>query len=275
LLHFRFRSGEDVRQPEVSCIIPTRDRAGWVGEAIESALAQSHAATEVIVVDDGSVDSTASVLSPYSGRIQVLRTDGVGVAGARNAALRRARGMYVAFLDSDDVWRPEKLAMQVSLMRARADVGLCFTDYTRSTRSADGAWQVLDTRRYEGEVSFARLLERNFTGTLTVMLRRDILREVGVFDTSLERGSDYDLWLRIGRRWALARVAHVLADYRWHAESLTGGLRQRDLEAYCRVIERLAARDPALFEQVGADKDALIAAARQRMVDPPAKVPGR
>jgi hypothetical protein len=160
-------------------------------------------------------------------------------------------------------------------MRARADVGLCFTDYTRSTRSADGAWQVLDTRRYEGEVSFARLLERNFTGTLTVMLRRDILREVGVFDTSLERGSDYDLWLRIGRRWALARVPHVLADYRWHAESLTGGLRRRDLEAYCRVIERLAARDPALFEQVGADKDALIAAARQRMVDPPAEVPGR
>jgi hypothetical protein len=161
-------------------------------------------------------------------------------------------------------------------MRARADVGLSFTDYTKSTRSADGAWQVMATRRYEGEVSFPRLLERNFTGTLTVMVRREVLHQVGTFDTSLERGSDYDLWLRIARRWALARVPHVLADYRWHAESLTGGLRQRDLEAYCRVIERFAARDPALFEQVGADKDALIAAARQRMAGPsPGEEPAR
>lgn len=257
-----------MNQAEVSCIIPTRDRAGWVGEAIDSALAQSYTAFEVLVVDDGSIDSTASALSRYAGRIRVLRTAGVGVAGARNAALDAARGTYVAFLDSDDVWRPEKLALQVALMRARRDLGLSFTDYTKSTRAADGAWQVVATRRYEGELSFVRLLERNFTGTLTIMVRRDVLHEVGAFDTALERGSDYDLWLRIARRHAFARVPHVLADYRWHAESMTGGLRRRDLEAYCRVIERLAARDPALFEQVGADKDALIAAACLRMVDP-------
>jgi glycosyltransferase involved in cell wall biosynthesis len=254
-----------VNDAEVSCIIPTRDRAGWVGEAIDSALAQSHDALEIVVVDDGSVDSTLSVLSRYSDRIRVLRTTGVGVAGARNAGLDVARGAYVAFLDSDDVWRPEKLALQVPLMRERAGVGLSFTDYTRSTRAADGTWQVLDTRRYEGEVSFVRLLERNFTGTLTIMVRREVFDDVGRFDTSLERGSDYDMWLRIGRRHALARVPHVLADYRWHADGLIGASRLRDLEAYCSVIERLAARDPRLFEQTGTNKDSLIAAARVRM----------
>ena len=263
-------------------IIPFYQRQdGILSRALASVFSQSFKDVDVIVVDDQSPRSPDADLASLSeedrARVTVIAQPNAGPGGARNTGLDHVpeATRYVAFLDSDDVWRPEKLAMQVSLMRARADVGLCFTDYTRSTRSADGAWQVLDTRRYEGEVSFARLLERNFTGTLTVMLRRDVLRDVGVFDTSLERGSDYDLWLRIGRRWALARVPHVLADYRWHAESLTGGLRRRDLEAYCRVIERLAARDPALFEQVGADKDALIAAARQRMVDPPPEVPGR
>ena len=263
-----------MKHPDVSCVIPTRDRAGWLGEAIESALAQTYAASEVIVVDDGSTDSTPSVLARYAGRVRVLHTGGVGVAAARNAAVSQAYGTYVAFLDSDDVWQPEKLALQASVMHNRADVVFSFTDYTRSTRAADGAWQVVETRRYAGEVSFVRLLKRNFIGTLTVMARRDVLHDLGGFDTSLERGSDYDLWLRIARRHAIARVPHVLADYRWHEQGLTGASRLRDLESYCRVIERLAAQDPALFEQIGADKNALITAARHRMTQPlPAEEP--
>jgi glycosyltransferase involved in cell wall biosynthesis len=257
-----------LRDPDVSCVIPTRDRAAWVGEAIESALAQTHDSTEVIVVDDGSTDSTAAVLARYAGRIRVLHTAGVGVAAARNTAIGEARGAYVAFLDSDDVWQPEKLELQVRAMHARVELGFTCTDYTRSARAAEGAWQVVETRRYEGDVSFARLLERNFIGTLTVMARRDVLHEPGGFDASLERGSDYDLWLRIARRHPFARVPRVLADYRWHSEGLTAASRLRDLESYCRVIERFAERDPALFEGLGANKDVLIAAARKRMTEP-------
>jgi glycosyltransferase involved in cell wall biosynthesis len=135
-----------MRQPDVSCIIPTRNRAGFVGDAIESALGQSHDSIEVIVVDDRSTDATPSVLARFSGRIRVLRTTGVGVAGSRNAALAVARGRYVAFLDSDDVWYRDKTAVQVALMDRQPEVGLSFTDHTVSEQAADGSWQVVGTR---------------------------------------------------------------------------------------------------------------------------------
>jgi glycosyltransferase involved in cell wall biosynthesis len=256
-----------VRQPDVSCIIPTRNRAGLVEDAIESALGQSHDSMEIIVVDDGSTDATSSVLASFSGRIRVLRTAGVGVAGARNAALAVARGSYIAFLDSDDVWYRDKTAVQVAFMDRHPEIGLSFADYALSERAADGNWQVVRTHRYEGEVSLRRFVERNFVGTLTVMVRRKVITELGGFDTSLERGSDYDLWLRIARRHALARVPHVLADYRWHEESLTGGSRRRGLETYAHVIERLAASDTELFALAAADPDALLAAARERIAE--------
>jgi glycosyltransferase involved in cell wall biosynthesis len=250
--------------PEVSCIIPTRNRASLVGDAIASALGQSCDAIEVIVIDDGSNDGTSSVLARFGHRIRRLQTAGVGVAGARNVGLTAARGSYVAFLDSDDIWHPDKMALQLDFMHRRPDLGFSFTDYTLSERAGDGSWRIVSTRRYEGEPSLRSLVEHNFVGTLTVMVRRDVLDAAGGFDVSLERGSDYDLWLRIASRHSFARVPFVLADYRWHKDSLTGGTQKRGLESYVDVISRLAASHPGLFALIETDPNALLADAERR-----------
>lgn len=248
----------------VTCILPTRDRAALVGDAIASALAQTHP-VEIVVVDDGSCDATPAVLDRFGTAIRRLRTAGEGVAAARNAALAVARGTFVAFLDSDDVWGAEKTARQLAIMTARPEVAFTFGDYTVSDPDGAGGFRVRATRRFAGDPSLARLLESNFIGTLTVMARRDVLRAAGGFATALARGSDYDLWLRVRRHHPIARVPAVLADYRWHRGSLTGASRRRNTQNYVDVIERLATEDPDLFVEAAAAPAALLAAARQRM----------
>ncbi|HSP71769.1 MAG TPA: glycosyltransferase [Gaiellaceae bacterium] len=249
----------------VSCVVPTRDRAALVGEAIASALGQGdEVALEVIVVDDGSRDDTAAVLARFGRDIRVIRTAGLGVAAARNAGLAAARGAFVAFLDSDDRWYAHKLALQLERMRREPALALAFTDYTLSERDGAG-WKVVATRRHQGELTLTRLLERNFVGTLTVLARREMLTALGGFEPSLMRGSDYDLWLRVRRRHAIARVPEVLADYRWHAASLTGASRVRNRQNHIDVIERLAAVDPGMFQACGADAAEILARARERL----------
>jgi glycosyltransferase involved in cell wall biosynthesis len=207
------------------------------------------------------------VLDRHGTAIRRLHTAGEGVAAARNAALAAARGTFVAFLDDDDAWSADKTAQQLAAMIQRPELALTFCDYTLSDPDEAGGFRPRATRRFAGEPSLARLLESNFIGTLTVMARRDVLLAAGGFATALACGSDYDLWLRVRRRHPIARIPAVLADYRWHPNSLTGASRRRNTQHYVDVIERLAAEDPELFAQAGAAPAALLAAARQRMAE--------
>jgi glycosyltransferase involved in cell wall biosynthesis len=118
-----------MRPPLVSCIVPVFNGERFLGEALDSILAQTHQPLEVIVVDDGSRDGTSSVADRYGGRITYLRQDNKGPATAKNVGVRAARGEYVAFLEQDDVWLPEKLARQVALFRRRPGVDLSFTAF--------------------------------------------------------------------------------------------------------------------------------------------------
>jgi len=115
--------------PSISTVIPTHDRAGVVGRAVASALAQCAPGDEVIVVDDGSRDGTEQVLAPLRQRIRYLRVERAGAGAARNAGIRAARGELVAFLDSDDEWLPGRLELARRLLRARPDVLFCFSDF--------------------------------------------------------------------------------------------------------------------------------------------------
>src|SRR5262245_45280816 len=117
--------------PTVSVIVPCKNAGNYVGEAVESVLAQSRPVTEIIVIDDGSTDHTMRVLGSFGDRVRVLVGPGSGPSSARNMGMRAARGEYVAFLDADDMWYPNKMEMQLAQMR-RENARFSFTDYHHS-----------------------------------------------------------------------------------------------------------------------------------------------
>jgi len=195
--------------PRVSVIIPTFNRAEFVVRAVRSALEQTVAPAEVIVVDDGSRDHTPEVLAPFGDRIVRMVHDGnQGVSAARNTGLRRSRAPLVAFLDSDDYWLPRKLAVQVSFFRDHPEAVACQTEEVwirRGRRVNPGARH----RKPSGDI-FGPSLELCLVSPSAVMLKRDLFREVGLFDERLPACEDYDLWLRIACRYPVYRLPEAL-----------------------------------------------------------------
>ena len=199
-------------QPLVSVVIPVYNRAALLREAVASVLAQSYAALELIVVDDGSTDATAACLRPLfdvrevRGRrkVRLVRQDHTGMPGqARNAGAGVARGEYLAFLDSDDLWLPHKLALQVAAATAAGDA----VNHTRERwlRSGRIVSQRGQRHRRSGDL-FADSLRKCIIGPSTVLLRREVFERAGGFRTDLEIAEDYELWLRITARHAVGYV---------------------------------------------------------------------
>lgn len=188
-----------VSVPQVSVVLPTRDRAGLLSRAIESVLDQTFQELELIVVDDASRDDSAATLERYAAadaRIRVQRMEApVGAAAARNVGIWLGRGAYVAFIDDDAEYLPRKLERQVSALLAEPQCGLvyCAAVYV----GPDGRRHVLGSREAAGPSGRRRLLRRNSIDTSAVLVRREILNAAGGFDERLPRLQDWDLWLRL------------------------------------------------------------------------------
>lgn len=204
------QNGRDAASPLVSAIIPTRDRAGLVGRAVASALAQTHAPLEVIVVDDGSTDDTPAVLAAFcEPRLTVVRLDpGRGVSAARNAGLAVARGTYVALLDSDDEWLPAKTARQVAFMREK---GLAISQTREIWMRGGRRVNPGNAHAKPDGFFFEKALERCLVSPSTVLCTREFFQEVGGFDEGLPACEDYDLWLRALLRHPVGLLAEDLA----------------------------------------------------------------
>lgn len=185
--------------PAVSVVMPAYE-VGWcIGRAVDSVLAQSFRDFEVIVVNDGSTDGTRQVLASYGEAIVVIDQDNRGMSAARNAGIRAARGTYVAFLDADDWWLPEKLARQVELMRSRPELGFCST----AARVENSKGELLNNWQCPC-LNTVNVLETLFAensavagGCSSVMVRKRLLDQVGLFDESLRGFEDPDLWIRL------------------------------------------------------------------------------
>lgn len=214
--------------PRVSVVIPTFNRAGLLVQAVNSALAQTFQNLEVIVADDGSDDGTCDLLARYDQRVCVVQLDHSGLLGAvRNAALRRARGEYVAFLDSDDVWLPEKLERQVSLLDRDPAVGLVCSN-ARVIDENDNEMRQLYLRPEQGASGevLAELVTVNFVIVSSAIARRRLVERAGGFgeDSRLRGIEDYDLWLRLAAVSKFAYVAEPLLAYREHRGSMRTGV---------------------------------------------------
>jgi glycosyltransferase involved in cell wall biosynthesis len=200
--------------PGVSVVIPTHNRARVVGRAIRSALAQTYQALEVIVVDDGSTDNTTEVVNGIRDeRVRYIRHDrNLGGGAARNTGIGAANGQYVAFLDSDDEWMPQKLWRQIHVLEeAGPSLGAVCTGFV----AVDGRGDVRRTRiPRPRDMERDELLAGNRVGTAsTVLARRALLEAIGGFDTSLTSCQDWDMYLRLADRSRFGFVPEVLVRY--------------------------------------------------------------
>ena len=239
-----------LRMPRVSVIMAVHNREMSVARAINSVLAQTYRNLELIVVDDGSSDGTPNVLEGFSERATVISQEHAGVYVARNLALRHERGELVAFIDSDDAWMPDKLALQVPLM-SRREVGLVFSDTIHVTEPKEGAlrtgltsFRVSPPRRGRVVDHFASC---NFVPTCTVLVRRSCLEEVGGFSEANKVSADYLAWFRIALHHELDFVDRSLIEYTVHEDGLSFDL-GRSLEARIDLFasELAQTTDPAI-----------------------------
>jgi len=227
---------EHAGDPKVSVVIPTYNRAHFIGTAIESVLAQTFADFELIVVDDGSTDETSQIVSGFlhDPRIIYIRQDNRGRSHARNRALGLARGSYIAFLDSDDSYLPEKLARQVAFLDTRPDIDMLYT----SAICVDDTGKPLENQPYqahaEGDIYQLIAFFQPLTITLpTVMVRREVMDRVGGFDVDMERFEDTDLWRRIAKSHRVGAMTEVTCLLTTHADN---SLASQDPEKIVRAI---------------------------------------
>lgn len=212
-------------QQVVSVVIPAYNAAGFVGRAVDSVLAQTHQAREILVINDGSTDDTPRVLEAYGDRIRVIHQRNGGLSNARNRGIREARGDYIAFLDADDRWLPEKLARQVEILSQQPGIGFCSTRtlVETPTHEITGEWSC---PKVEGSL-LATLFLRNgaIPGSGSgVMVRRPLLEQTGGFDEGLHSLEDIDCWMRLAAVSEYACIDEPLTVIVKHPDSMSRNL---------------------------------------------------
>ena len=206
--------------PLVSVVIPTFNRWPLVAEAVNSVLAQSHRDCEVIVVDDGSTDATASQLAKLASRLKLFVTERRGVSAARNFGVSQSRGHYIAFLDSDDLWLRRKLERQTRFMEEHPEFHICQTDEIWIRKGVRVNPRAIH-QKTSGDI-FKRSLELCLVSPSAVMMTRALFDRTGGFDEAFPVCEDYDLWLRISAQHQVALVPDRLTIKRGgHADQLS------------------------------------------------------
>ncbi len=210
--------------PRVSVIMNCRNSAAYLREAIDSVYAQTYGDWEIVFWDNASTDESAAIAQSYDPRLRYFYGDSpVPLGAARNLALAKRRGEFVALLDCDDFWVPEKLARQVVLLESDPAFGMVYSDnYIWDQRT--GAKTLLSKRTPPAHVNpyVALLTGRNFIQCLTVLMRSSAVDEADGFNSGLTYTEEYELFLKILRRHRLAYISEPLATFRLHGGNATG-----------------------------------------------------
>jgi glycosyltransferase involved in cell wall biosynthesis len=209
----------------VSVIVPTYNGEKYLEETLLSVFSQTYGKYEVIVIDDGSVtDDVKNICGKYKKRLKYIRQDNKGLSAARNAGIRNSSGEYIAFLDDDDIWHSEKLEKQVGyyeqLKTRGIKAGLIYTGVQECGEDGSFMYNVLwksSGRNYD------KLVYVDFVsyGGSTVMLKSSVLEDVGYFDEKLSCSEDYDLWLRIAKKYPIYSLDEFLVKFRNRRRSLS------------------------------------------------------
>ncbi|TEU13609.1 MAG: glycosyltransferase [Anaerolineales bacterium] len=232
--------------PKISVIIPTYNRATYITEAIRSVQAQTYPYVEVIVADDGSTDNTAEVVAGFGDAVTYISLPHRGQpAATRNAGLRVTKGEFIAFLDSDDLFLPNKLMLQLAAFEAHPEAGLVYSNghFFRNDPTQPTGYVLDGLPTPSGDV-FPELLRGNFMAPPTVLIRRSCLEAVGMFDERPDffAVEDYDLWLRIAARFFVIYAPGDVAAVRRHQQSIS-----RDVATLRRRVLQVLAKMDTLY----------------------------
>ncbi len=231
--------------PFVSVVVPAYNVEPFLAETLTSIQRQTYREFEAIVVDDGSTDRTGEIARQFADqdtRFTLLRQPNAGTAAACNTALKQARGKWIAFLEADDVWLPGKLAAQLDLPKQEPHANLLFTDYFSWDGQNDLGRRYSNPDKFpDGDVGRALIFFDLFC-TSTVMIKRETLNVVGLFDAEVPVGQDWDLWLRIAEHGLWAKgVRQPLARYRVWSGNVSRNI-IRMCECNALILEKALAR---------------------------------
>lgn len=243
--------GRMTEAPIVSIIMPAYRVAEYIGAALDSILAQTYTKYEIIIVNDGSPDTAEFelVLEPYIDKVIYIKQENGGPSAARNVAIAKARGEFLAFLDADDYWEPSYLDQQLSFLEKNQSVDLVYSDALLVGNSPLAGHSFMEITPSQGEVTLENLLGGCCTIILSAtVVRRQAVIDAGLFNKELRYAEDYDLWLRLakdGSRMAYQKL--VLINKRIHSASLSSD-RMKLHESALRVLEKVK-QEPGLSQQ--------------------------
>ncbi len=236
--------------PTVSIILPSYNgwRRGYILEAVESCLVQTYPDFELLVIDDGSSDNTFLQCQKkiQDKRVKCFHQTNQGPSAARNMGIRESRGKYIAFIDDDDRWYPDKLKQQIDFLENNPDLncGMLGTDLD----IIDPTGRIIATlaRPVSGDMYQHFLYNGNLCAPSSVVIRKSVLDEIGPFRYDLHGTEDYELWLRIARRYPVFAINKPLTQYRLHPASMSRALVRFCWEKY-RTLKIVVQEDPAII----------------------------
>ena len=207
----------------VSIIMPTYNSHQWISFSIQSVLEQYYEQWELLIVDDGSTDNTKNIVKDFLNdkRIKYYYQENYGPATARNFGILKASGMYLAFLDSDDIWKPNKLELQINHLKQNPDCCLIHTNYSTFESNTKNSKPFRQTPWFSNWDENERLLMFDTIGTLTVLTETQLIKNLGGFNNDLHGTEDWDLWIRVSKEGKISKLNDDTAFYRIHPKGIS------------------------------------------------------
>ncbi len=234
---------------KVSIIIPVYNGEKYLSETLDSIIGQIFTDWEIVAVNDGSTDNSHTILQEYKSKLgskmKIIDQENSGVSVARNVAIDNSEGRYFAFIDSDDVWLPEKLEKQIAILDDNPDVALVYSDLLDLVReNTNTRKQILNKKLHRGHI-FEPLFYFNFIPLSSVVVKKEIIEKYGNFDAHYKIIQDYDLLLRIAEDNVIDYVDESLLLYRIHENNISGNVERKERENL-ELIQKWLQRKPYL-----------------------------
>lgn len=234
------------RNPLISVITPTYNRANYLHEAIDSVLNQSYSNFEHLIIDDGSTDNTEELVACYlnSQKVRYFYQENQGQSVARNKGVTQAKGEFICFLDSDDRWKLHKLKASLAAFEQHPEVDVVYGDYEFIDQHGKKL-KLKNMPRYSGRIS-KELIKDNCVSMNTTMVRAKTVKAIGGFSSHVKVADDYDLWLRLSAKSKFLYLPEVLADYRVMKNQISYDTKRR-LDSNTEIITRFLESNPDLL----------------------------